>query len=127
MSLYKRSGFTLVEMLVTLFVLSVGVVIVAIAVGTTGTTRDSAYENIAFHIAESKLDELRAAGYSTLPASGPFSDSQLASLPQGSASTTVTTWNAKTKRVATGVAWRGATGATRYVSLTTLITEVGGL
>ena len=107
--------------------MSVAVVFATIVIGTVKVTRDAALENSAFRIAQSKLSELRATGYAALPSGGPFPDSELASLPQGAASTTVATWNAKTKRVATGVSWLGADGVTRYVSLETLITESGGL
>lgn len=106
--------------------MSVAAVFVMIVVGTIKVTRDGAYENSAFRIADSKLDELRAGGYASLPESGPFSYPELVSLPQGAASTTVIVWNAKTKQVVVGVSWQGQ-DSTRYVSLTTLITEVGGL
>lgn len=113
--------------MIALFILSVAIVFATIVIGTIKITRDSTYENIAFRIANSKMDELRAGGYAALPADGPFADPQLSAVPQGQASTTVTVWNAKTKQVMTGVSWLGADGATRYVSLTTLITEIGGL
>ncbi|OGG40278.1 hypothetical protein A2118_02240 [Candidatus Kaiserbacteria bacterium GWA2_50_9] len=123
----NKRGFTLVEIIVALFIMSVGVVFATMVIGTMQVTRDSAFENVAFHIAENKLNELRAGGYAALPANGSFSDSQLTSLPQSLASTTITTLNAKTKQVATGVSWLGADGQTRVVSLTTLIVESGGL
>jgi len=107
--------------------MSLAIAFVSVIVGSIKITRDAAYENISFRIAESKLNELRALGYANLPVSGPFSDAGLASVPQGLASTTVTVWNAKTKQVTTGVSWVDANARTRYVSLTTLITESGGL
>lgn len=107
--------------------MSVAVVFATIVINTMKTTRDSAYEAVAFRIANSALSELRAGGYAALPASGTFSDQQLADIPQGQASTTVTDWNAKTKQVMTGVSWQGADGKTHYVSLTTLVTQTGGL
>lgn len=114
-------------MLVALFIMSLTLVFVMIVAGTIKTTRDSAYENIAFRIADSKLGELRALGYAALPTSGPFSTPELASIPQGTASTSVTIRNAKTKEVRAGVSWRGSDGLIRVVSLTTLVTESGGL
>lgn len=120
-------GFTLVEMLVALFIMSLTLVFVAVVAGTIKMTRDSAYENIAFRIADSKLSELRTLGYAALPTSGSFSVPELADLPQGTASTSVIAWNAKTKEVRAGVSWRGSDGLTRVVSLTTRITESGGL
>ena len=100
---------------------------VALIIGTIKVTRDAKYENSAFRIADSKIDELRAIGYAALPASGSFSDPELANMPQGVASTSITDWNAETKQVVAGVSWQGADGLTRFVSLTTLITDVGGL
>lgn len=123
----KIRGFSLAEMIVALFIVSIGVAITSIAVKTTVTTRDSANESIAFHIAASKLEELRFLGYDALTSSGSFSDTELSSLPNGAASTTVTTWNTKTKQAVAGVSWLGTNNLTRYVSLTTLITQVGGL
>ncbi|MEK7086216.1 MAG: prepilin-type N-terminal cleavage/methylation domain-containing protein [Patescibacteria group bacterium] len=123
----KSSGFTLVEMLMALFIMSVTAVFVTFVAGTIKTARDSGYENIAFHIASSKLDELRAGGYAALPADGSFSDPGLASIPNGQASTSITVWNTKTKQVVAGISWRSANGSTRVVSLTTLVTQVGGL
>lgn len=117
----------MIEMLVALFIMSVAVAFVTIVTGTIKVTRDSTYENIAFRIADNKLDELRAGGYAVLPASGSFSDTELSSLPQGVASTSITVLNAKTKQVTAGVSWRGADNLTRFVSLTTLITQTGGL
>ncbi|MDO8566683.1 MAG: prepilin-type N-terminal cleavage/methylation domain-containing protein [bacterium] len=121
------TGFTLVEMLVALFIMSITIVFVMVIAGTIKVTRDSMYENVAFRIADSKLAELRALGYAALPAGGPFSAPGLASLPQGTASTSITAWNAKTKEVRAGVSWRGSDGLVRVVSLTTRMTESGGL
>lgn len=120
-------GFTLVEMLVALFIISVTVVFVLIVVGTITVTRNAMYENVAFRIVDNKLDELRAGGYAVLPANGPFSNPELLNLPQGVASTSITDWNTKTKQVSAGVSWRDADDFTHFVSLTTLITETGGL
>ena len=120
-------GFTLIEMLVAVFVMSVAAAFVTIVTGTIKVTRDSGFESIAFRVATAKLDELRAGGYAALPASGAFVDPTLTSLPSGIASTSITDWNATTKQVAAGVSWQGADGLARNVSLTTLITQSGGL
>ena len=123
----KKHGFALIEMLVALFIMSITIAFVVIVAGTIKVTRDSMYENVAFRIADSKLDELRALGYAALPSSGPFNAPELADLPQGTASTTITAWNAKTKQVVTCVSWQGQGGLVRFISLTTRITEIGGL
>lgn len=123
----NKQGFTLVEVLISLFVLSVSITFAVIIINTIKLTRDGAHEGVAFRIANSKLDAMRAAGYDSLPADGPFTADGLSSIPQGAASTTATVYNEKIKEVLVGVSWLGSEGNTRYVSLTTLITEVGGL
>ncbi len=123
----KQRGFTLIEMLIALLIMSVAIALTTFVVGAVKSSRDSTYESVASRVADSKLNELRAGGYAALPASGSFSDPALSSLPQGAASTTVSSWNSKTKQVTTGVSWRGSDGSTRYVSFTTLVTETGGL
>jgi hypothetical protein len=114
-------------MLVAVFIMSTAITFVTIVTGTIKVTRDSAFESVAFRIVNTKLDELRAGGYDALPTSGSFSDPALTNLPFASASTSITDWNAKTKQVAAGVSWQGADGLPRNVSLTTLITQSGGL
>lgn len=123
----RKRGFTMVEMLLALLILSVAVVFVVLVVSTVTVTRDAAYESIAFRIADAKLNELRAAGYAALPSDGPFSDPQLADMPSGAASTTVTVWNVEIKKVVAGVSWQEAGSAVQYISLTTLIAQSGGL
>jgi hypothetical protein len=117
----------MVELLMSLFIVSVAVVFATFLTGTIKTTRDSTYENIAFRVADAKLSVLRAGGYAALPASGPFTDPNLSVLPEGAASTTVADWNAKTKQITVGVSWLGSASTTKYVLLTTLVTQSGGL
>ncbi|OGG48400.1 hypothetical protein A3G63_02510 [Candidatus Kaiserbacteria bacterium RIFCSPLOWO2_12_FULL_52_8] len=124
---FKERGFTLIEILVALFILSLTVVFATLIIGSIKIVGDAKYENVAFRIANNKLDELRAGGYDALSAGGPFVDDELANLPQGSASTSITILNEQTKQVMSGVSWRGADGITRVASLTTLVTEFGGL
>lgn len=113
--------------MISLAIFSAAVVMVVVVVNTAKVIRDLNYENRAFRIASFKLEELRKAGYAALPADGPLDDAELADLPQGFASTSVVVWNDSTKKVSAGVSWLGAGSTTRYASLTTLITNVGGL
>jgi prepilin-type N-terminal cleavage/methylation domain-containing protein len=115
-----QRGFTLIEIIVS-------VAFSTIAVTMLKGTRNSTFENMALRIADTKLNELRSSGYAALPASGTFTSPELANLPQGEASTTVTVFNAKTKQVMTGVAWYGTDSRTHYISVSTLVTETGGL
>lgn len=90
-------------------------------------SRHARYEDIARISAANELEGLRALGYSSLPASASFTDSLLTTLPSGSGSFTISDYNAKEKQVTVAVAWQEPNAATSTVSLTTLVTSVGGL
>lgn len=120
-------GFSLIELMVSVAILATAIIFATIVTGTIKTVRDATYESVASAVADTKLAELRAGGYAALPASGSFTSALLSSLPQGTASTTVTVWNAKTKKVDVGVSWLGAASTTKYVLYSTLVTESGGL
>lgn len=127
MVLSLTRGFTLVETVVTLFILAIAIVIFAIATGILHDTRDIRYENIALRVAQTKIDELRAIGYDALPPDGTFTDPLLSTVPFGAASSSSVTYNPKMKQISVGVSWLDRTGATRSVTLVTLLTDVGGL
>ena len=84
-------------------------------------------QSIALAIVESKIEALRAGGYDALPGSGSFTDMALSSLASSTASTTVATYDSRTKRVDVGVSWLETDSVRHYVVLTTLITQIGGL
>ncbi|MDB5244448.1 MAG: hypothetical protein JWN18_318 [Parcubacteria group bacterium] len=91
--------------------------------------RTGRYEGIALSIARNKLESVRSGGYTSVPATGSFSDSLTSSLPLGAtALITTSAFNAKTKQVTIDVSWRDSNlTSTTSVSLSTLITQVGGL
>ena len=90
--------------------------------------RNTESQGVALSIVRNEIESVRAAGYGAVPSSGSFSDSLLNTLPGGTGTLTVSAYNAKTKQVTASVVWRDAgTTASSTVSLTTLITETGGL
>ena len=123
----NERAFTLIEVLVTIFIVGVTAVLFAAAVKTLSFTRDVRYEDTALRIASKKLEELRADGYAGLPASSSFSDALLSSLPSASASTTMATYNAKTKKALVQVGWQPPGQSVRVITLVTLVTQTGGL
>lgn len=123
----STAGFTLIETVVTIFLIAVIVAVYAAMTNIVTLNRDVQHQGLAVRIAASELDLLRHNGYSSLPASGTFTSSQLANLPQGAGALTVTNYNAKTKQVAVTVSWQDPGKSARSVSLTTLITATGGL
>ncbi len=123
----RTRAFTLLEAVVAIGIVAAAFAFSVAAVTSFKGSEDAAAENVALRIANTKLAELRAGGESALPASGPFSSPELSVLANASASTTVTAWNTKTKQVTTAVAWSDSKGRARYLAVTTLVTEVGGL
>jgi prepilin-type N-terminal cleavage/methylation domain-containing protein len=122
----NEGGFTLIEVLLSIFIVATLVALLAASINFVNLSRDAKFEDIALRIASQKLEAIRAAGYDNATSSGPFSDSLLSTLPTGSASSTVTTYNAKTKRIDVTVMWKGLK-IYRSESVTTLITQVGGV
>jgi prepilin-type N-terminal cleavage/methylation domain-containing protein len=123
---HSQNGFTLIEILVTVFILLLMLVFYASSLSTMRLTRIMQHKDIALRVLEEKMETLRGGGYANLPASGTFTNTLLDSLPGPSASTTISLYNATTKEILVGVSWIDS-GTTYYVSLSSLITEIGGL
>lgn len=126
--LRTNRGFTLIEVVVSLFIIAVGIAVASSVGASIKSSADAEKANIALRIAATELDTIRDGGYANVPANGTaFSSAYLSSLASSSASTTNSAYNAKTKLVSAGVSWVDSRGKSRYVSLTTLITQTGGL
>ena len=123
----RSRGFTLIEILIAVFLIASLVALYGAALHSTTLTKNARYEGIAMRIAQGKLDDLRAGSYAALPESGEFSDTQLGMLPASGATMTVADYNSKTKRVTVTVSWQAQNSPARDYSLTTLITEIGGI
>ncbi len=120
-------GFTLIEVIASIFV--IGIIIIAStsllrAAQATQATRD---QDLALKIASNELEAVRAGGYAALPASGPFTDTELSSLAGSAATLTVASYNEDTKQVDATVTWLAQDQTARTLTLTTLITKIGGL
>ena len=121
-------GFSLIEIIISIAILSSLLVLLQATIRSNVLVRSSKSDGIALSIARNKLERVRAGGYATIPASGPFADDLLSTLPQATTTLTVSTYNAKTKQVTVQVIWKDAgSAASSTVSLSTLITETGGL
>ncbi|OGG78086.1 hypothetical protein A3A36_02880 [Candidatus Kaiserbacteria bacterium RIFCSPLOWO2_01_FULL_52_12b] len=119
-------GFSLVEILVTLFILGTMLVISqAIFLGAP-VIQGAKNQDLALKIARNEVEVLRALGYTSLPVSSSFTDSLLSSLSSGSGALVVSDFNLGTKQVVVTVSWMER-GVAESVSLTTLITKAGGL
>jgi prepilin-type N-terminal cleavage/methylation domain-containing protein len=121
-------GFSLIEVVISLFVIGVTIALTTTMLTLMPLSRHAKDQSLALSIAANEVEGLRALGYASLPASGSFSDAQLALLPQGSGALSVTDFNARTKQVEVTVSWQeNASAASSSIALTTLITDVGGL
>lgn len=121
-------GFSLIE--VTVAVGIIGTMIIATSAllqRLPVSGREVRDQDIALKIARSEIEVLRAGGYDILPASSAFANPLLSSLTSGSASVTITVYDAKTKKADVNVSWTGAGSSARTISLTTLITQSSGL
>ena len=128
MRLHRFSGgYTLIEILVTITILVAFSALSAAMLSITNLTRLARHQDIALKVANNALEDMRGRGYNNLAASSSLYDSLLSSLPGGVASSTVTSFNTLTKSVQVTVAWREGSAATTSVSLSTLITQTGGL
>lgn len=73
----NHSGFTLVELLVVLFLVTVTIFVFLKSTDTLGRIGRSRNQTKAYHLAAKKVEELRNTPFENLPASGPFSDDGL--------------------------------------------------
>jgi len=123
----RTRGFTLIEILIAIFVIGMLVALYGVGVMTTSLSREAAHRDVALHSASQQLETLRAGGYASLPASGSFSNAQLGQLASSTGAMTVSSYNSATKQVVVTVSWQEGARGIRSVSLSTLITQTGGL
>ena len=127
-NLKKQTGFSLIEVVVTLFIIGVIFVLYQVALNGIFLTRNAKDQEVALRVATHKVEELRSLGYFSLPASGAFTDSQLSSLLQSSASMAISDYNLKTKQITVTVSWKeNNTNVPHSLQLNTLISQDGGL
>ncbi len=126
-TLPTRRGFSLVEVVVSIGIMGVALLAVGTLTHTIPLSQQTRYETLALAIANHEVEGLRTGGYSTVPASGTFTSSDMSALPSGAGTLMVSDYNAKTKQVTVSVSWQKPGLGTRSISLSTLITQVGGL
>lgn len=120
-------GFSLIEILVSIGILGAIIGIYAISSNIVILSRHVRYDDVALRIASSKLETLRATPYASLPASGSFVDPLFSTFASSSGYVTVSDYNAETKRIDVVVLTEEAGNTVRSITLTTLVTEIGGL
>src|SRR5690242_15187277 len=81
-----QAGMSLMEVIVTMFMLSVMLAFYIAALNTLAITKKTTYEDLAYHAANKQMETLRNTPFASLPSSGPFTDPQLSQIPSGSGS-----------------------------------------
>ncbi|MBI2409893.1 prepilin-type N-terminal cleavage/methylation domain-containing protein [Candidatus Kaiserbacteria bacterium] len=123
----RSKGFTLIEVTVAVAIIAIVITgVSAVLARLPMNARQARDQSLALTMARTQIERLRGAGYGALPASGPFTDPLLASLPGAAASTAVSSYSARTKQASVSVSWLEA-GQIAAVVLTTLVTQDAGL
>lgn len=122
-----KKGFSLIEIIITIGILGLMILVFQAVLVNGVLTRNAQNKDVALKIATHKIEEIRALGYLSVPASGSFTDSLLNTIPAGNATLTVSDYNTKVKQVVVTVSWAEPNSNPRSLSLTTLIADAGGL
>lgn len=119
-------GFTLLETVISLFLIIAIITILLTSSSVQLASRGSNLQGTAVKIASRQIETLRNTDFSLLPASGAFTDPDLAKLPQGSAQTTIGDYreDPDIKQVTIQVTWVVG-GAPKETKLETLIYKNG--
>ena len=122
----KQSGISLVEVIVSMFMLAVLLVFYVSALNIVALTRKLRYENLAYHVANKQMETLRNTAYDSLPASGSITDALLSQIPSGAGSFTTAAYPGYggVKQIIVTVTW--SDGISKEVELRTL-SGTGGI
>ncbi|MFI5205544.1 MAG: hypothetical protein ACHQVK_01250, partial [Candidatus Paceibacterales bacterium] len=82
-NLHPKNAFSLVDVLLGVFLFLIIITIVLSATATYTTSRNSNISGQAAAIATNEIESLRSTNFDSLPQSGSFTDSNLSNLPQG--------------------------------------------
>ena len=77
---------SLIELLISIAMIGGLIVLYSSLFNVSVMTKRMRNENLAYHIASKKMEELRSTPFASLPTSGPFTDPQMNQLPAASAS-----------------------------------------
>ncbi|MDP3994171.1 MAG: hypothetical protein Q8P75_04300 [bacterium] len=122
----KKNGFTIIETTIALLLVMVTITIFGVALSSLPLTRTARNQNIAYHIAVKKMEELRDTQFASLPANSTFADPGLANLSNPSADFTIEDYagSSQIKTATVTVQWQEESH-TREVVLETLMSDHG--
>ncbi len=118
----RRSGFTLIEVMLAVFVLSLTALIFAAAFPISQISRiKSAHMSYAANLARQTMEEKRAAGYNGLLIG--TTTSVPAELPDSQQTTTITQYSTHIKKVVITITWEGYRKVGGSTTLVTLVSD----
>ena len=124
--LRTRNGFSLIEIVLSLFVILALITILLTTTATLRTSRNSNLRVTATQIASRQIENLRNTAYASLPANGSttFSDANLTKLPNSTATQTFSDYGTDIKQVTLQVSWQES-GVNKNIKIDTLIYRNG--
>lgn len=125
-SIDNKKGFSLIEILLAVIVMVALIGLLFSVSGTYFKSRSSDLQTTATSIAGKRMEDLRNGGFTNLPSSGSFADSNLSKLPQGTATQTISTYSGDVniKLVTIQVTWV-ENKATKKILTESLFTKGG--
>jgi Tfp pilus assembly protein PilV len=124
---HYQQGFSVIEVLITLFMIGATLMLFQATANAIVLNKYGRFREIALRVADKKIQSLRTTAFTQLPESGSFTDSQLASIPDGQASLTITEISPTLKDVSVDVTWTNPQNdGTQQVHLQTFVGS-GGL
>lgn len=122
----EPAGFSLIEIVLSLFVILAIVTILLTTSATYSTSRRSNLQGIAGKIATRQIETLRNTAYESLPQSGAFLDPEVSKLPNSTANQTFTNYESSTdiKLATIQVSWTEG-GISKSITMDTLIYRNG--
>ncbi|QQS22733.1 prepilin-type N-terminal cleavage/methylation domain-containing protein [bacterium] len=122
-----QSGFSIIEVVVTLFIIGLTLVLLQMSANSVVLNKQARYKEIATRIADQKMQSIRTTDFDSIPSTGTFNDSLMSSIPSGAGNITVVDVNDTLKDVTVRVTWSNSrSNGNNSVELQTYITE-GGL
>lgn len=119
-------GFSLLEIVLSLFLILAIILMLLSASGTFASSRSSNLRGVAAKISSRQIETLRKMDFDSLPSSGSFADADLSKLPQSQATQTLATYQSSPdmKLLTITVNWTESTAA-KSLSQNTLIYRNG--
>lgn len=122
----NNRGFTLIELVITIGLMVVALFSYFVVLQTVASTRFLKHQTLSYQVALKKVEELKSLPFSSLPSTGPFTDSALSVLSQPQANLTISNYggSAQLKEITVTISWQEM-NKTKTVELKTLLTEGG--